>query len=138
MAHINLQKIISVKGQAGLFHLINYNPKGYFLQPFEGGPTRFFSNEKGKVLAIGNVDLKLKEGSINSLTIFLKLKDQPSLSGNSSREETVNLFAELFPDLDDSVAVSHIEKMYGWYRQISDHYHTHEIVNDEDDGLTIV
>lgn len=137
MAHINLQKIVSVKGQSGLFHLVNYNPKGYFLQPFEGGPTRFFSNEKGKVLAIGNVDLKLKEGSINSLAIFLKLKDQDTKSELSS-EEITKLFGELIPELDSTVAPSHIEKMFRWYHQISAHFQSHELVNEEDDGLTIV
>ena len=138
MAHINLQKIVSVKGQPGLFHLTNYNPKGYFLQPFEGGPTRFFSNEKGKVLAIGNVDLKLKEGSINSLDIFLKMKDMPDLSSELAGEEIVKFFKELIPELDDSVAPSHIEKVFGWYHLISQHYQTHKLINEEDDGLTIV
>ena len=112
MAHINLQKIVSVKGQSGLFHLTNYNPKGYFLQSFEGGPTRFFSNEKGKVLAIGNVDLKLKDGSINSLDIFLKMKDMPELSPQLAGEEIVKFFNELIPELDDTVAPSHIEKIF--------------------------
>jgi len=138
MAHINLQKIVSVKGHAGLFHLTNYNPKGYFLQPFEGGSVRFFSNEKGKVLAVGNVDLKLKEGSINSLAIFLKMKDQPLLPASTTIEEIATLFKALIPDLDDSVAPSHIEKVYRWYCQISEHYHTHKIINEEDDGLSIV
>lgn len=138
MAHINLQKIVSVKGQSGLFHLTNYNPKGYFLQSFEGGPTRFFSNEKGKVLAIGNVDLKLKDGSINSLDIFLKMKDMPELSPQLAGEEIVKFFNELIPELDDTVAPSHIEKVFGWYHLISQHYQTHKLINEEDDGLTIV
>ena len=138
MAHINLQKIVSVKGQSGLFHLTNYNPKGYFLQSFEGGPTRFFSNEKGKVLAIGNVDLKLKDGSINSLDIFLKMKDMPELSPQLAGEEIVKFFNELIPELDDTVAPSHIEKIFGWYHLISQHYQTHKLINEEDDGLTIV
>ena len=138
MAHINLQKIVSVKGESGLFHLTNYNPKGYFLQPFEGGPARFFSNEKGRVLAIGNIDLKLKEGSINSLAIFLKIKEKSALSAKSSRDQIVHFFNEIISDLDDSVAASHIEKIFKWYHVIDEHYHGHKLVNEEDDGLTIV
>jgi hypothetical protein len=137
MAHINLQKIVSVKGQPGLFHLANYNPKGYFLQPFKGGPVRFFSNEKGKVLAIGNVDLKLKEGSINSLDIFLKMKDTTVLPSEASNELMVSFFMELFPDLDPAVAPSHLEKILKWYHQIFEHEDSSEMINEEDAGLTI-
>jgi hypothetical protein len=138
MAHINLQKIVSVKGEAGLFHLVNYNPKGYFLQPFEGGPARFFANEKGRVLAIGNVDLKLKEGSINSLEIFHKIKEKSTLPANSTRDKIVIFFNEIISDLDNSVAPSQIEKIFRWYHTIDEHYHSHNLVNEEDDGLTIV
>ncbi len=138
MAHINLQKIISVKGQAGLFHLVNYNPKGYFLQPFEGGPSRFLSNEKGRVLAIGNVDLKLEEGSINSLDIFLKMKDQKTPSLDATNEEVGVFFNQLIANLDSSVVSSHLKKILGWYYIINKHYTDEKIVNEEDDGLTII
>ena len=138
MAQINLQKIVSVKGHQGLFHLLNFNPKGYFLQPFAGGAAKFFANEKGKILAIGNVDLKLKEDSINSLAIFLTLKDLTLPSLNASREEIDKFFREQFPDLADDVAPSQIEKMFRWYLLITEHYHAPQLVNDEDDGLTII
>ncbi|SMD33875.1 hypothetical protein SAMN04488029_1718 [Reichenbachiella faecimaris] len=138
MAAINLQKIVAVKGQPGLFHLINYNSKGYFLQPFEGGATRFFSNEKGKVLAVGNVDLKLKEGSINSLQIFLQMKDTEVPSQNTSNDDISFFFEQLIPNLDDSVAPSHLEKVWKWYHLIADQYQMHDLVNDEDDGLNII
>jgi len=138
MADINLQKIVSVKGQPGLFHLVNYNPKGYFLQPFEGGPTRFFSNEKGKVLAIGNVDLKLKEGSINSLDIFLKMKDLAIPGTDSSSKEITDFFKKLAPNLDTSVASSHLEKFLKWYYLIFENFKSLDMVNEEDDGLTII
>ncbi len=138
MAQINLQKIVSVKGQAGLFHLVNYNPKGYFLQPFEGGPSRFFSNEKGRVLAIGNVDLKLAEGSINSLDIFLKMKDQKTPALDTNNTEVEAFFNQLIPGLDSSVASSHLKKILAWYYIINEHYSVSNMVNDEDDGLTII
>ncbi len=137
MATINLQKIVAVKGQPGLFHLTNYNPKGYFLQPFKGGPVRFFSNEKGKVLAIGNVDLKLKEGSINSLEIFLKMRETTVLPPETSYDLVVSFFMELIPDLDPGVAPSHLEKVLKWYHQIFEHEHSSEMINEEDGGLTI-
>lgn len=138
MAHINLQKIVSVKGQAGLFHLVNYNPKGYFLQPFEGGPSRFFSNEKGRVLAIGNVDLKLKEGSINSLDVFLKMKDQKTPAPDATNEEIEVFFNQLIANLDSSVVSSHLKKLLAWYYIINEHYTAEKLVNQEDDGLTII
>lgn len=137
MAHINLQKIVSVKGQAGLFHLANYNAKGYFLQPFEGGATRFFSNEKGKVLAVGNVDLKVKGGSISSLDIFLKMKDEPTLPVDSDKLAIEDYFKKLIPNLDDKVASSHLDKIHKWFHFISTHHNVKNMVNEEDDGLTI-
>lgn len=138
MGQINLQKVVSVKGLPGLFHLTNYNAKGYFLQPFEGGPTRFFSNEKGKILAIGNVDLKLKAGTINALHIFLKIKESKAPKLNATFEEVQDFFKELIPDLNVSVAPSHLEKIWKWYHLISLHFQTDDMVNEEDDGLTII
>ena len=138
MAHINLQKIVSVKRQSGLFHLINYSPKGYFLQPFEGGPTRFYSNEKGKVLAVGNVDLQLRDGSINLLEIFHIMKGQTNLPSNATKSETAQFFNSIIPNLKEEIASSHLEKVYRWYHVIADHHKSNEMINQEDDGLTIV
>ncbi len=131
MAKINLQKIVNVKGKSGLYHLNAYNPRGYHLQPLDGGPVIFISNEKGKVLALGNVDLKLKEGSINLMDIFIKM------SGNLSKSD-INLseyFFDLFPDLDQSIPESQLQKVVSWFNLINDG--ATEIVNEEDDGLMI-
>lgn len=134
---LNLQKIVSVKGQPSLYHLVNYNPKGYFLQPFEGGSTRFFSNEKGKVLAIGNVDFKLKEGSINALDILNKIGgDLPSL--DSGQEAITSYFFQIIPDLDQSIPYSHLEKFLKWAHLLLAGAQQEQIINEADDGLTIV
>ena len=139
MAQINLQKIIAVKGQPGLFHLTNYNPKGYFLQPFEGGPVRFFSNEKGKVLALGNVDLKLSDDqSINLLEVFRLMDKHQVPVIDTSKQELISFFNELIPNLDSTVATSHLQKTVSWYYKIRELFQEKEIVNEEVDGLTIV
>ena len=137
MAQVNLQKIVSVKGQAGLFHLVSYNPKGYFLQPFEGGATRFFSNEKGKVLAIGNVDFKLKEGSINALGILNKMMGTPLPTLESDEDAITAFFNKVIPDLDPNIPFSHKEKFLKWARSLLSQISVAQIVNEEDDGLTI-
>jgi len=138
MERINLQKIVSVKGQEGLFDLINYSPKGYFLKPIDGGSTRFFSNEKGKVLAIGNVDFKLCEGSINALNLLNKMMSVKLPSSDSSRE-TINLFFnELIPDLDPTIPFSHKEKFLKWAHLLLPRASSGHIFNEENDGLTII
>ena len=119
MKAINLQKIVTVKGSSGLFHLINYNPKGYFLQPFEGGPVRFFSNEKGRILALGNVDLKLKNNeSINLLEVFRKMEKHHIPNHSASLEALSEYFQKVIPDLDDSVAPTHLKKVNKWCNEI--------------------
>ncbi|MEM7297684.1 MAG: hypothetical protein AAF391_05395 [Bacteroidota bacterium] len=139
MAAINLQKIISVKGQPGLFNLINYNPKGYFLQSFEGGPIRFFSNEKGKVLAIGNVDLKLENNqSMNLLDVFRVIEKEGEPHPNISGDHLQAYFHRIIPKLDRSVALSHLQKVVGWYGKIGELFKEIEMINEEVDGLTII
>lgn len=138
MARINLQKIVSVKGQPGLFHLLSYNTHGYFLQPFSGGQTRFFSNARDKVLAVGNVDLKLKEGSINSLEIFRKMEKEEVPLNSDSNDKIGVFFYQLLPDLDREVAFPHLRKVLKWYHLILEHFQDPELVNEEDDGLSIV
>ena len=131
MAKINLQKVVNVKGKPGLFHLNAYNPKGYHLQPFENGPVVFVSNEKGKVLALGNVDLKLKEGSINLMDVFIKMIEQPPKKDGPVSE----YFFALFPDLDRSIPESQLQKVASWFHLIN--VQASEIINEEDDGLMI-
>ncbi|WP_462252479.1 hypothetical protein [Ekhidna sp.] len=137
MKNINLQKIVAVKGQAGLFHLVNYNPKGFFLQPFEGGVIRFVSNEKGKVLALGNVDLRLaNDESINLLEVF-RLMEKETISEVHTIEALIDYFHKI-ADLDKSIAPTHLQKVVKWYSMIVDHFGSNSMVNEEVDGLTII
>jgi hypothetical protein len=138
MAQINLQKISSIKGHPGLFELMGCSTKGYYLQPFDGGSVRFLTNQKGKVLALGNVDLKLVEGTINALDVFLRMKDQPRLSINSGLDEINSFFRKLLPDLHDEVASSHLDKINKWYHLIVDHYQMTDMVNVKNEGLAII
>ena len=136
---INLQRIITVKGQPGLFHLTSYNPKGFFLQPFEGGAIRFFSNEKGKVLAIGNVDLKLQGGqSINLLDVFRLMEKQPVPHPEVTKEDACQYFATLIRNLDQTIAPTHLQKVVKWFHLISSEMGLKEMRNEEVDGLSIV
>ena len=136
---INLQRIITVKGQPGLFHLTSYNPKGFFLQPFEGGAIRFFSNEKGKVLAIGNVDLKLQGGqSINLLDVFRLMEKQIVPTRDVSKEDAAHYFSVLIDTIDPTIAPTHLQKVVKWYHLISSEMGLKELRNEEVDGLTII
>lgn len=135
---INLQKIVSVKGHPGLFHLLNYNTRGYFLQPFTGGQTRFFDNEKGRVLAVGNVDLRLSEGSVNVLDLFRKIDEHSAPLDVATTEEVRDYFQVIQPNLHSSVAPSHLLKVLKWYHLIKGHFQETQMVNEEDDGLQIV
>ena len=138
MAQINLQKIVSVKGKAGLFLLLAYNPRGYYLQPLPGGKVVFIANKKDKVLALGNIDLKLKDGSVNLMEVFHKLGGQ-SIPAVLSDEQIRHLFNDTIPNLDNQqVAPSHLRKVLVWYVLLKEAFGLDEMVNTEDDGLKIV
>lgn len=134
---INLQKIVSVKGKPGLYFLRSFNPKGYHLQPFNEGRLIFVSNEKSRVLALGNIDLKLKEGSINLLDAFKTLSENEE----SLRliKDVDSLFSHIFPDLDREVIhETHLNRIIKWFQLIQIEFKMSEMVNEEDDGLTVV
>jgi hypothetical protein len=135
---VNLQKIVSVKGYSGLFHLTNYNPKGFFLQPIEGGSIRFFSNDKGKVFAVGNVDLKLEgDTSINLLNVFQLMEKKPMVNENTTDKNILDYFTTLIPNLDQTVPLNSLQKVVSWYSIIITLLiSSKEIINEEDDGLT--
>lgn len=131
---INLQKIVSVKGKPGLYFLKSFNRTGYHLSSFDDR-MMFISNEKGKVLALGNVDLKLKDGSINLLEVFKKLSEQTTQLPTA---DLTRYFQSFIPDLDTStVAESHLKKVIKWYIMINEKFGL-ELINEEEDGLQIV
>ena len=133
MAKINLQKIVNVKGKQGLFHLNAYNPKGYHLQPLGGGPVIFIANERDKVLALGNVDFKLTEGTINLMDIFIKMDENPP----QNVLDLKSYFHSIVPELDAAIPESQLRKVVSWFSLIKDEYEIKEMVNEEDDGLMI-
>lgn len=134
---VNLQEVVSVKDKPGLYLLKSYNPNGYHIQPLVGGQVTTISNEKGRVLALGNVDLKLMEGSINLLEVFRKLNE--SKAHESKEVEIRQIFKKIIPNLNDqAVADSHLQKVLKWYLLLQDHVQADQVVNEEDEGLTIV
>ena len=134
---LNLQKVVSVKERQGLYLLKGYNSNGYHIQPLEGGPITTISNDKGRVLALGNVDLQLEEGSINLMEVFNRMNQQDmSLEGASDLRA---LFEQFIPNLSrTAVAESHLKKVWKWYQLLKLYIEAKQVVNVEDEGLTIV
>jgi hypothetical protein len=141
MSKTNLQKIVTVVGEPGLFHLKDYNNKGYFLQPMEGGNIRFFANAHGRVLALGNIDLATTGGSINLMDLFNKMFANTILIPSAEADSSAvwDFFLLIVPELDPKkVAYSHLLKVLTWFFVLHAALLEERLVNEKDDGLTIV
>ncbi|MEQ9425316.1 MAG: DUF5606 domain-containing protein [Cyclobacteriaceae bacterium] len=143
MSQLNFQKVVSVTGMSGLYHLRSHNKTGFSIEPLAGGAIKFISNEKDKIVALGNIDLTLNSGSIPLMEVF-KLMNGSNRIPKAEAANSVfsNFFRNLIPDLDGSkVYPSSLRKITGWYVQIVGHLSNASIensINEKEDGLTIL
>ena len=118
----DLAKILSVRGQRGLFSYIAQSRNGAIAESLEDHKRMNFAATSG-ITTLEDISIYTMEGEVKLKEVFLKLKevlgDADAPSSKASADELKALFEKALPDYDgDRFYVSHMKKVVEWYNQL--------------------
>ena len=119
MEKTNLQKILSVSGQSGLFRYVAQANTGVIAESLVTGKRSMFGIRM-RVSSMSEISVYTKEGEIKLQELFEKMNsyldgaDAPE--AKSPPDVLKKFFGEVLPDYDrDRFYVSHMKKIVEWY-----------------------
>ena len=118
----DLAKILSVRGQRGLFSYIAQSRNGAIAESLQDHKRVNFAATSG-ITTLEDISIYTMEGEVKLKEVFLKLKevlgDADAPSPKADPEEIKALFEKALPDYDgDRFYVSHMKKVVEWYNQL--------------------
>ena len=118
----DLTKILSVRGQRGLFSYIAQSRNGAIAESLRDNKRTNFAANSG-ITTLADISIYTMEGELKLKEVFLKLHDvlgdADAPSSKAPQEEIVALFEKAIPDYDgDRFYVSHMKKVVDWYNEL--------------------
>ena len=118
----DLTKILSVRGQRGLFNYIAQSRSGAIAASLRDGKRTNFTANSG-ITTLADISIYTMEGEVKLKDVFLKIQsvlgDADAPSSKSTPEELKDLFEKALPDYDsDRFYVSHMRKVVDWYNEL--------------------
>lgn len=120
----NLQKILSIAGQPGLFSYLTQANAGVVVESL-ATKKRTVCGMNMRISSLSDISVFTDEGEVSLETMFEKMKEklgeQPAPSAKSSPEELKKFFANVLPDYDrDRFYASHMKKIVEWYNTLKE------------------
>ena len=120
----NLQKILSVAGQPGLFNYLTQANAGVVVESL-ATKKRTVCGMSMRISSLSDISVFTEEGEVSLETMFEKMKEklgeQAAPSAKSNPEELKKFFGEVLPDYDrDKFYVSHMKKVVEWYNVLKE------------------
>ena len=120
----NLQKILSVAGQPGLFSYLTQANAGVVVESL-ATKKRTVCGMSMRISSLSDISVFTEEGEVSLETMFEKMKEklgeQAAPSSKSNPEELKKFFGEVLPDYDrDKFYVSHMKKVVEWYNVLKE------------------
>ena len=120
----DLSKILSVRGQRGLFTYIAQSRNGAIAESLEDHRRTNFAANSG-ITTLADISIYTLEGELKLKEVFLKMKevlgDASAPSSKAPEAEIKALFEKAVPDYDgDRFYLSHMKKVVDWYNQLKD------------------
>ena len=133
----DLAKILSVRGQRGLFSYIAQSRTGAIAESLQDHKRVNFSATSG-ITTLEDISIYTMEGEVKLKEVFLKMKevlgDADAPSPKASPEEIKALFEKALPDYDgDRFYVSHMKKVVEWYNQLKN-FASLDFVDEEEEN----
>jgi len=135
MEKTDLAKILSVRGQHGLFNYIAQSRSGAIAESLETGKRTNFAATAG-ITTLEDISIYTQEGELKLKEVFRKMHevlgedDAPSAKG--PEKDIVALFEKAVPDYDsDRFYTSHMKKVVEWYNCLHK-FASLDFVEDED------
>ena len=118
----DLAKILSVRGQRGLFSYIAQSRSGAIAESLRDHKRTNFAANSG-ITTLADISIFTLEGEVKLKEVFLKIQevlgDADAPSSKSSPDEIKALFDKALPDYDaDRFYVSHMKKVVDWYNEL--------------------
>lgn len=120
----NLQKILSIAGQPGLFSYLTQANAGVVVESL-ATKKRTVCGMSMRISSLSDISVFTEEGEVSLETMFEKMKEklgeQAAPSAKSNPEELKKFFGEVLPDYDrDKFYVSHMKKVVEWYNVLKE------------------
>jgi hypothetical protein len=117
-----LAKILSVRGQHGLFQYVAQSRSGAIAESLSDKKRTNFSATSG-ITTLEDISIYTQEGEVKLRKVFEKLHevlgDSDAPTSKASPDELKALFAKALPDYDeDRFYVSHMKKVVDWYNEL--------------------
>lgn len=118
----DLTKILSVRGQRGLFNYIAQSRNGAIAASLRDGKRTNFAANSG-ITTLADISIYTMEGEVKLKDVFLKIQsvlgDADAPASKAAPEELKALFEKALPDYDaDRFYVSHMRKVVDWYNEL--------------------
>jgi len=131
----DLAKVLSIRGQHGLFNYIAQSRSGAIVEAFQDKKRTNFSANAG-ITTLADISIYTEEGEVKLQEVFGKihqvLGDQDAPSAKASPEELKALFEKALPTYDqERFYVSHMKKVVEWYNALKN-YASLDFVTDEE------
>lgn len=122
MEKTNLQKILSVSGQPGLFRFIAQANSGVIAESL-ALKTRSMFGMSTKLTSLSDISIYTESEEVSLKSVFEKMKvelgDDFAPESKSKPEELKMFFEKVLPDYDkDRFYVSHMKKVTDWYNNL--------------------
>ena len=132
----DLAKILSVRGQRGLFSYIAQSRNGAIAESLRDHKRTNFAANSG-ITTLADISIFTLEGEVKLKEVFLKLQsvlgDADAPSSKADPKEIVALFEKALPDYDgDRFYVSHMKKVVDWYNELKN-YASLDFVEEEEE-----
>jgi len=131
-----LAKILSVRGQHGLFQYVAQSRSGAIAESLSDKKRTNFAATSG-ITTLEDISIYTQEGEVKLRKVFEKLHevlgDSDAPTSKASPDELKALFAKAIPDYDeDRFYVSHMKKVVDWYNELKA-YASLEFVDPEEE-----
>ena len=118
----DLAKILSVRGQHGLFSYIAQSRSGAIAESLRDQRRTNFAANSG-ITTLADISIFTLEGEVKLKEVLLKihevLGDADAPTSKADPEEIQALFEKALPDYDpDRFYVSHMKKVVDWYNEL--------------------
>ena len=132
----DLAKILSVRGQRGLFSYIAQSRNGAIAESLRNHKRTNFAANSG-ITTLADISIYTLEGELKLKEVFLKLQavlgDADAPSSKASPDEIKALFEKAIPDYDgDRFYVSHMKKVVDWYNELKNFASLDFVEEDEE------
>lgn len=118
----DLQKILSISGEQGLWQFVSQAKNGIIAESMLNGSRKTFGIQ-AKVTSLADISIYTEDEEMPLRSVLLKMKEKLQESdapdAKSDNKILVAFFESVIPEYDhDRFYVSHMKKVVQWYGQI--------------------